>query len=104
MIQPRNDYLLVTRYERPEESPGGIIIPESYREDRSGWLWEVVAVGPGTLSKKGIRKPCDSKPGDIVYSEHPYAAQDLQMKDDNGRDLYLVNEQQVALLRWRPDD
>jgi co-chaperonin GroES (HSP10) len=96
MILPRNDWLLVTAYERPETSPGGIIIPEPFREDTSGWLWEVVAVGPGNISDKGVRKPCDANVGDIVHAEHPYAVQDIGEVDEDNRKLYLLSDSQVA--------
>jgi co-chaperonin GroES (HSP10) len=102
MIQPRNDWLLVTAYERPDTSPGGIIIPDAYRTDGSGWLWDVVAVGPGVMSDKGVRKPCDSLPGDIVHSDHPYAAQEIGEVDSENRKLYLLSESQVAFISWRP--
>ncbi len=45
-MQPRHRNIVVKRYELPRESPGGLLIPEAYRGDRTQTLWEVIAVGP----------------------------------------------------------
>jgi hypothetical protein len=43
--------LLVRRYEAPETSAGGIIVPDNYRTSYDGKLFEVVAVGNGVQDK-----------------------------------------------------
>ena len=51
----------------PERHFHGLYVPDSAK--RQAWqLWqgEVLAVGPGDFSKKGVRIPCGVKPGDKV--------------------------------------
>jgi co-chaperonin GroES (HSP10) len=62
VIKPTGTRLLCVQYEKPEETPGGIIIPQGSRRDTSNQLWEVVAVGPKAEEALGFAVD----PGSIV--------------------------------------
>jgi co-chaperonin GroES (HSP10) len=106
IVLPRNNNLLVRHYERPEhyDTGGLILVPDCAREDISGWLWEVVEVGPGKLTRKGHRVPCECRVGDIIETSSRFVAEKLPPIDSQPAGLYLVNEEQVSHILWRPDD
>ena len=59
MLKPLSDRILVEPFKGSNVSKGGLIIPESAREDqRKG---QVLAVGEGTPDRE-----MDIKPGDVV--------------------------------------
>ncbi len=97
-IQPRSNNLLVEPYEKPPESPGGILIPDSARRDPNKLLWHVLAVGPGKLTEKGARGPMTCQEGDIVHAEQAFVAQPLDNVDGS---KYLLNEDYVTHIVWR---
>ena len=59
---PPRRLILAKAYEKPE-SYGSIIIPESFLEDRTGTLWEVVRVSEGAMRTLGTDK---IQAGDII--------------------------------------
>ena len=65
-VRPLRDNIYVRRL--PDVNRGTIIIPDVAQEPST--RWEVLAVGPGKLGKKGHRIPCDVKPGDVVVLGH----------------------------------
>lgn len=48
-------------------SAGGILYAEAFRDDQK--QFEVLAVGPGRKTKKGVLIPPEVKPGDRVLAE-----------------------------------
>lgn len=54
-IHPRGSRVLVRKYTKPPETPGGIIIPESVAADTTLSLWEVVRAGPKTEEVLGVK-------------------------------------------------
>jgi len=65
-VRPQNDYVLVeSPPDASDQTSGGIIKPEGAIEDINIW-GTVLAVGPGRLTKKGVRIPIDAKVGDRV--------------------------------------
>ena len=100
-LRPRNNNLTVRRYKKPEQSDGGIWIPEEARYDPNKLLWEVVAVGPGRISCKGHRIACECEEGDIVQSTNAFVACPLDIPYD---DLYILCEEDVSHICWRADD
>ncbi len=101
MIHPTSNNLIVTRYELPEQSPGGIIIPEAHRTDGTGWLWVIAVRGDGRVSRKGVLVPIDPdlQPGVIVESESQFAATATDVLDEAGRMQYTLNEAQISHIR-----
>ena len=62
-FKPLGNRMLVKRSE-PQVSKGGILLPDSAREKpKQG---EILAVGPGKMSKDGAVKPMELKMGDRV--------------------------------------
>jgi co-chaperonin GroES (HSP10) len=101
MLRPTSNNLVVVHYQLPEESPGGIVIPDAYREDGTGFLWEVVAVGPGRISRKGTQIEIDARlqPGTIVEADSRWVADETGVLDDQNRMQYILNESQIAMIR-----
>lgn len=65
MFKPFNDRVLIEVDEDEAETKGGLAIPEGSVEDIHKW-GTVIRVGPGKLSKKGVRIPVGVEPGDRV--------------------------------------
>jgi chaperonin GroES len=63
-IKPLADRILVKRVEPDETTRGGIVIPDTAKEEQQEA--EVVAVGPGRVSDSGKRVPVDVKKGNRV--------------------------------------
>lgn len=84
-IQPRRDLVLCIRYERPEATAGGIIVPEPFRVDPFWAYWEVVKAGPGVERSLGIKL----LPGDIIRTPFRPAI-DSSFEDAERRRLYFI--------------
>ena len=63
-FRPLHDRVLVKRIEAEAKSPGGIIIPETAKEEPQEG--EVIAVGPGGRDQSGKLTPIDVKIGNRV--------------------------------------
>jgi chaperonin GroES len=63
-VKPLADRILIRRVDADEQVRGGIIIPDTAKE--KPLEGEVVAVGPGKLSKEGKRVAMDLSAGDRV--------------------------------------
>ena len=63
-FRPLHDRVVVKRIEAEDQTPGGIIIPDSAKERPS--QGEVTAVGPGGRDEAGKLIPIDLKVGDRV--------------------------------------
>lgn len=88
-IQPLGDRVVVKPFEGDETTPGGIIIPDTARE--KSLRGEVVAVGPGRLSKKGQRIAPAVKKGDkVVYDR--YAGDKIEIA---GVEYLVLREEEI---------
>lgn len=65
MITPCNDRVLIEVDEDETVTSGGLHMPDKSVEDIHKW-GTVISVGPGRLSKKGVRIPVGVEPGDRV--------------------------------------
>ncbi len=63
-IRPLGDKVVIKVVEEAESTPGGIILPDSAREKPQ--KGEILAVGPGKISKDGKREELEVKVGDII--------------------------------------
>ena len=63
-VRPLADRILIRRLNAAEQVRGGIIIPDTAKE--KPMEGEVVAVGPGKLSKEGKRVALEISKGDRV--------------------------------------
>ena len=101
MLHPTSNNLIVVHYSLPDESPGGIFIPDFYREDKTGFLWEITARGPGRVSRKGVLIPIDDnlQIGVIIEAESRWVADETGVLDEENRMQYTLNESQIAMIR-----
>ena len=75
-LKPLQDRIVIKVIEDPEQTSGGIFIPDRAKEKPQ--KGEVVAVGEGKTNDKGEKEPMEVKVGDIVlYAK--YAGTDVKM-------------------------
>ncbi len=92
-LKPTNDYLLIEPLKEDEVTKGGIVIPETAREERA-IKGKVIAVGPGKLNDKGERVPLTIKEGQIVIFKK-YAPDEVKVDD---KEYYFVREDDVLAI------
>ncbi len=92
-VKPMNDYLLIEPLKENEVTKGGIVIPETAREERA-IKGKVIAVGPGKLNDKGERIPLTIKEGQIVIFKK-YAPDEIKIND---QEYYFVREDDVLAI------
>jgi chaperonin GroES len=63
-IKPLHDRVVVRRVDEEERTPGGILIPDTAKEQPM--QGEVLAVGPGARDESGKRIVPDVKVGDTI--------------------------------------
>jgi chaperonin GroES len=92
-LKPMNDYLLIEPIKEDEVTKGGIVIPETAREERA-IKGKVIAVGPGKLNEKGERIPLTIKEGQTVIFKK-YAPDEIKIDD---KEYYFVREDDVLAV------
>jgi chaperonin GroES len=92
-LKPMNDYLLIEPIKEDEVTKGGIVIPETAREERA-IKGKVIAVGPGKLNEKGERIPLTIKEGQTVIFKK-YAPDEIKIDD---KEYYFVREDDVLAI------
>jgi chaperonin GroES len=92
-IKPINDYILVEPIKPEEVTKGGIIIPETAREERT-IRGKVIAVGPGRLNEKGERIPINIKEGQTILFKK-YAPDEIKIDD---KEYYFIREDDVMAI------
>jgi chaperonin GroES len=92
-IKPMNDYLLIEPLKENEITKGGIVIPETAREERA-IKGKVIAVGPGKLNEKGERIPLTIKEGQTVIFKK-YAPDEIKIDD---KEYYFVREDDILAV------
>jgi chaperonin GroES len=91
-VTPLHDRVLVQRLEEDEQTVGGIIIPDTAKEKPQ--QGEILAVGRGTVNKKGQRVPLEVKVGDrILFGKY---SQEITL--DGEEFLILRQEEILAVL------
>ena len=80
-FRPLSDRVAVRRLKRDEQTPGGIIIPETAADERKAWEGVVVAVGPGKVSDGGHSHEPRVKTTDRVLVGK-YAGQEIELAGD----------------------
>ena len=86
----RQGLLVVSRYERPEATAGGILIPETYRTDKTQTLWEVVMPNPEAAEVFGMVLG----EGDNVVTPRRWPV-DLALETEEGYRLFALRPQEV---------
>jgi chaperonin GroES len=92
-LKPMSDYLLIEPIKEDEVTKGGIVIPETAREERA-IKGKVIAVGPGKLNEKGERIPLTIKEGQTVIFKK-YAPDEIKIDD---KEYYFVREDDVLAI------
>ena len=92
-LKPMNDYLLIEPIKEDEVTKGGIVIPETAREERA-IKGKVIAVGPGKLNEKGERIQLTIKEGQTVIFKK-YAPDEIKIDD---KEYYFVREDDVLAI------
>ena len=84
-IRPLDDRVVVKPEEAEETTAGGIVLPDSAKEEPQRGT--VVAVGPGKLLDNGSRGTLSVAVGDIViYGK--YGGSDIEVDGDEVKILY----------------
>lgn len=96
MINPTNDYILVTRNDPDTVSTGGVIIPDIAQSSQEG---TVLAVGPGRVGEDGVRIRPDVTPGDtVLFSDDPRTRQEFTHE---GQEYLILKPAGVlAVIQW----
>lgn len=92
-LKPINDYLLIEPIKEDEITKGGIVIPETAREERA-IKGRVVAIGQGKLNEKGERMPLVIKEGQKVIFKK-YAPDEIKIDD---KEYYFVREDDILAV------
>ena len=88
-FKPLQDRILVKRLEEKETKKGGIIIPDSVKEKPQEA--EVVAVGPGKVTRNGKLQPMSVKVGDkILFGK--YSGNEVKL---DGEEYLIMREEDV---------
>ncbi|MEA2020235.1 MAG: co-chaperone GroES [Patescibacteria group bacterium] len=91
-VKPLQDYILIEPIEEEEQTPAGIVIPDTAKEKPQEG--EVVAVGPGRKNEEGKRIEMDVKKGDrVIYKK--WGGNDVRV---NGKDMLIVREEDVLAV------
>ncbi|MFN8177023.1 MAG: co-chaperone GroES [bacterium] len=88
-VRPLADRILIRRIEKDDEVRGGIIIPDTAKE--KPMEAEVVAVGPGRLTKEGKRVALEIARGDRVLIGK-YSGTEVKIGDD---EYVILREEDV---------
>lgn len=88
-IRPLHDRVIVKRLEENETTKGGIIIPDSAKEQQAEG--EVISVGPGKKDEQGHIAPVDVKTGDrVIFSK--YAGTEVKIE---GEEYLIMREEDI---------
>ena len=95
-LRPLSNYIITQKVDRPETTPGGIILPDKEQADSrkdTFPFFEVLAVGPDlkgdTVGKIEV--------GDYVVFQHS-----IRMQLPDGFELWVLPENQVLALVSKP--
>jgi chaperonin GroES len=88
-VRPLADRILVRRLEEKNETRNGIIIPDTAKEKPTEG--EVVAVGPGRISKDGKRLALEISKGDRVLLGK-YSGTEVKIE---GQEYVILREDDV---------
>ncbi len=91
-VQPLGDRVFIKVLAPEDKTRGGIFLPDSAQEKPQ--VGEITAVGPGKLSKEGVRQELDVKVGDqVLYSR--YAGTEIKLGD---QEYILLAEKDILAI------
>lgn len=89
MFHPLEDRIVVEQDPVADQTTGGIYVPTGV--DEGSKQGQVLAVGAGKRSKKGVLRPTELRPGDrILFSN--FAGTKVSI---DGRDIVVLREDEV---------
>jgi len=88
-VKPLADRVLVEVLEAEEKTKGGIILPDTAKQEKSEG--KVVAVGPGKTLESGKVQPIEVKKGDFVIFGK-YSGDDF---DVDGKKFKILKESEI---------
>jgi len=92
-LKPLHDYILVEPIKQEEVTKGGIVIPETAREERP-IRGRVIAVGPGKINEKGELMPPSVKEGQVVIFKK-YAPDEVKIDD---KEYYFIRDDDILAI------
>ena len=98
-IQPLGERLLVKPYVMPDETPGGIIIPEPYRDNTAWSHYEYVSANAKALRRLGLTK---LHLGAIIRTRFRVPVDSGFDDEADGQRLMFLNAEDVAqIIIWQ---
>jgi chaperonin GroES len=88
-IRPLDDRVVVETLDAEEQTPGGILLPDTAKQKPQ--RGRVIAVGPGKLRDNGERNPVAVAVGDEVLFGR-YAGNDVEV---NGKEIKIMRENEI---------
>ena len=91
-IKPLGDKILVEVLEAEEKTKGGIILPDTAKEEKSEG--KVIAVGPGKVLESGKLQPLEVKKGDrVIFGK--YSGDEIAI---DGKKHKIIKETEVLAV------
>ncbi|OMH41046.1 co-chaperone GroES [Desulfurobacterium indicum] len=91
-LKPLYDRVVVKKVEMEQKTAGGIILPDTAKEESQ--IGEVVAVGEGKLLDNGEVRPLKVKEGDkVLYSK--YAGNEVEL---DGEKYLIIREEDILAI------
>jgi len=94
-IRPLGDRVVLTRLEAKKTAKGGIVIPDTAKEN--SMQAKVVVVGSGRLTDAGTRIPVEVDCGDEVLVRR-YAGTEIEV---SGKEYLVVGEDEILAVLSR---
>ena len=91
-VRPLHDRIIVRRADEGEQKLGGIIIPDSAKEQPQ--QGEILAAGDGKVTEDGKRIAMDVRPGNVILFGK-YSGQDIKI---DGEDYLILKEDEVLAV------
>lgn len=88
-VKPLADKVVIEILESQEQTPGGIIIPDTAREKPQQGV--VLAVGPGKMLESGQREAMSVKAGDKVLFQK-YGGTDIKIES---KEIKILSERDI---------
>ena len=91
-IRPLHDRVILRRLEEQETTKGGIIIPDSAKEQQAEG--EIISVGPGKMDDTGKLVKVEVKPGErVLFSK--YSGTEVKVE---GEELLIMREEDILAV------
>ena len=92
VIKPLGDRVVVKRIEEEPKTKGGIVLPDTAKEEPQ--KGKVIAVGTGRVLENGQRVPLEVKEGDIVVFAK-YGGTEIEI---DGEEYVILSERDLLAV------